>query len=207
MYKVFINDMPIILTDKVIKDDNFELFLLDEVDPQYLIERVNKGNLKMAYLFHKDEKKLIKNFKKKIKTVVAAGGVVRNSKGEILFIYRNGKWDLPKGRKERSETKEAAAIRETTEETGVNNLKIVRPLDKTYHVFKRNGVYRLKVTHWFEMQTNFEGKTRPELTEGIEKAVWFSLDQAKEILPLAYANIRHLLENAQILTEVGTNKV
>jgi 8-oxo-dGTP pyrophosphatase MutT (NUDIX family) len=207
MYKVFINDMPIILTDKVIKDDNFELFLLDEVDPQYLIERVNKGNLKMAYLFHKDEKKLIKNFKKKIKTVVAAGGFVRNQRGEFLFIYRNGKWDLPKGRKEKDETKEAAAMRETTEETGVNNLNIVRPLDKTYHVFKRNGAYRLKVTHWFEMHTNFNGKTKPELTEGIEKAVWLSLSQAKEILPLAYANIRHLLENSQILTEVGTNKV
>ncbi|MDP2059829.1 MAG: NUDIX hydrolase, partial [Flavobacteriaceae bacterium] len=89
MYKVFINDRPIILTNQVINDDKHEMFLMDEVNLDYLIERVNKGTLHKAYILAKDAQKPIKKLKKKIKTVVAAGGFVKNDKGDILFIHRN----------------------------------------------------------------------------------------------------------------------
>ena len=51
--------------------------------------------------------------------------MVYNDKGEILFIFRNGKWDLPKGGTEKNETMEETAMREVEEETGVNGLSIV----------------------------------------------------------------------------------
>lgn len=207
MYKVFINDTPIILTNQRIEDEEHEVFLLKEVDINYIIERVQKNNLKKACLFHKNEKKLLKNLKKKIDYMIAAGGLVVNEEGNFLFIYRNGKWDLPKGRKEKGETIQEAAIREVEEETGVSPLQIERFLDKTYHVFKRNGNYKLKITHWFLMRTNFKGKTNPETKEGIETAIWLTTEEAQEKLAKSYANIASLLEKSQILTASGTNKV
>ena len=50
---------------------------------------------------------------KKLPVVFAGGGLVFNAKKEILFIRRNGKWDLPKGKVEKDETYQAAALRET----------------------------------------------------------------------------------------------
>ena len=81
------------------------------------------------------------------------------------------------------------------EETGVTNLKISKKLQKTYHVFKRNGVYRLKVTHWFEMTTTFEGTPIPQENEGIEKVAWLNKAQIKEALKNSYENIKLLFEN------------
>ena len=46
------------------------------------------------------------------------GGVVF-ADDQILFIMKNGKWDLPKGKIEQNETKEEAAVREISEETGL----------------------------------------------------------------------------------------
>ena len=125
--------------------------------------------------------------------VVAGGGKVYNDKGEILFIYRNKKWDLPKGKTEGSETIEETAIREVSEETGVNGLKITKPLQTTYHVFKRNGRYKIKVTYWFEMKTSFKGKLWPQENEGITKVEWLDKNQVKDALTNSYANIRQLI--------------
>src|SRR5690606_30154599 len=104
--------------------------------------------------------------------VIAAGGLVKNKDNEVLFIKRNGKWDLPKGRVERKEAIEDAAIRETEEETGVAELKIIKPLQITYHLFKRNGVTKLKETHWFEMFSPYTGNLTPQINEGITKVRW-----------------------------------
>jgi 8-oxo-dGTP pyrophosphatase MutT (NUDIX family) len=52
-------------------------------------------------------------------------------KGEVLFIFRNGKWDLPKGGIEK-ERKLKIPMREVEEETGVNQLQ---KNYKTYHIF------------------------------------------------------------------------
>ena len=80
---------------------------------------------KRIFLFHKNPKKLISTFTKKIKIVIAGGGVVTNKKDEILFIYRRNKWDLPKGKMDKGETVKDTALREVMEETGINSLKII----------------------------------------------------------------------------------
>jgi 8-oxo-dGTP pyrophosphatase MutT (NUDIX family) len=85
-------------------------------------------------------------------------------------------------------------MREVEEETGVNELKVVKKLQKTYHVFKRNGKYKLKITHWFEMHTVFEGTPKGQLEEGIEKVAWLNPDQIKEALQNSYENIKLLFE-------------
>ena len=194
MYKVFVNDKPLFLTNKVSKETDFQLFLLETVDIEQLILKMFNNKIKKAYLYHPDEKEILNKVKEKIPVKKAGGGLVYNNKGEVLFIFRNGKWDLPKGGCDKGEEIEDCSIREVEEETGVNDLKITKKLQKTYHVFKRNGVYRLKITHWFEMTTTFEGIPVPQENEGIEKVAWLNQEQIKEALTNSYENIKLLFE-------------
>ena len=193
MYKVFVNDKPITLTTKVEQESDFKNYLLNTVHIGKVIKDLNTTSLNEVRLVHKDEDKLLKKFLKKLPNVVAGGGKVFNERGEILFIYRNDKWDLPKGKIEGNESIENTAIREVTEETGVNGLKIVKPLETTYHIFKRNGKHRIKVTYWFEMKTNFDGQLYAQEGEGITKVEWLNKEQTAEALENSYANIRGLI--------------
>ena len=59
---------------------------------------------------------------KRFPLIEAAGGLVKHHNGKILFIYRNKKWDLPKGRIEKKEMLIDGAVREVMEETGVRDL-------------------------------------------------------------------------------------
>jgi len=194
MYKVFVNDKPLFLTNEVEKETDFKLFLLESVDIEQLIIKMFNNKINKAYLYHPDEKEILDKVKEKIPVKKAGGGLVYNKKGEVLFIFRNGKWDLPKGGCDKEEEIEDCSIREVEEETGVTNLKISKKLQKTYHVFKRNGVYRLKVTHWFEMTTTFEGTPIPQVNEGIEKVAWLNKEQIKEALKNSYENIKLLFD-------------
>ena len=192
MYKVFVNDRPLFLTNQISKETDFQLFLLESVDIEQLIIKMFQNKIQKAYLYDPDEKEILKRFKAKIPVSKAGGGLVYNKKGEVLFIFRNGKWDLPKGGIEKGEEIDYTALREVEEETGVNKLIIQRKLQKTYHVFKRNGVYKLKITHWFEMTSDFEGTPKGQLEEGIEKAEWKNPEQIKEVLKNSYENIKLL---------------
>jgi 8-oxo-dGTP pyrophosphatase MutT (NUDIX family) len=136
----------------------------------------------------------LKTLKEKIPVNKAGGGLVYNKKGEVLFIFRNGKWDLPKGGTNKGEEIEDTAMREVEEETGVGKLKVTKKLQKTYHVFKRNGKYKLKITHWFEMTSTFNGELIGQAEEGIEKVAWLNPDQIKEALKNSYENIKLLFE-------------
>jgi len=199
MYKVFVNDKPLFLTNEISKETDFQLFLLESIDIEQLIIKMFQNKIQKASLYYPDEKVILKKLKEKIPVCKAGGGLVFNKKGEVLFILRNGKWDLPKGGIEREEEIADTAMREVEEETGVDKLEITRKLQKTYHIFKRNGKYKLKITHWFEMQTNFEGTPFPQANEGIEKAVWLNPEQIKEALKNSYENIKLLFEEEKLL--------
>ena len=199
MYKVFVNDKPLFLTNEVSKETDFQLFLLETVDIENLIIKMFNNKIKKAYLYYPDEKEILKKVKEKIPVKKAGGGLVYNKNGDVLFIFRNGKWDLPKGGVEKGEENDAAAIREVEEETGVSGLKITKKLQKTYHVFKRNGIYRLKITNWFEMKTNFSGTLLPQAEEGIEKVAWLNPQEIKQALNNSYENIKLLFEEEKLL--------
>ncbi len=128
MYKVFVNDKPLFLTNQTQKETDFDLFLLESVDIKKLIVKLFQGKVDKAFLYHPDEKEILKTLKSKLPVQKAAGGLVYNKKNEVLFIFRNGKWDLPKGGLEKGETNEIAAIREVKEETGIDNLIITDKL-------------------------------------------------------------------------------
>ena len=174
MYKVFVNDKPLFLTNEISKETDFQLFLLESIDIEHLIIKIFQNKIQKAYLYHPDEKEILRTLKSKMPVNRAGGGLVYNKNGDVLFIFRNGKWDLPKGGLEKGEGRKVAALREVEEETGANGLTITGKLQKTYHIFKRNGKYKLKITHWYEMKTDFTGTLAPQADEGIEKAEWLN---------------------------------
>lgn len=192
MYKVFVNNRPLFLTNKIEKETDFQLFLLNSVDIEQLVLKIFKNKIHKAFLYHPDEKEILTTLKSKIPVEKAAGGLVYNKKGEILFIFRNGKWDLPKGGVEKKEKKKEAAMREVEEETGVGKLKIIEKLEKTYHIFKRGGKFKLKITHWYKMESSFSGTPTPQTEEGIEKVVWIKPEDVPVLLKNSYENIKLL---------------
>ena len=193
MYKVFVGDKPMVLTTVVEKETNFKNYLLSTANIVKIIRKLNASGISEARLIHKNEDKLLKKFLKKLPNVIAGGGKVYNDHGEILFIYRNDKWDLPKGKTEGKETIEETALREVSEETGVAGLQITKPLETTYHIFKRNGRYKIKITYWFEMKTSFNGNLYAQEEEGITKVSWLDEEEAKKALENSYANIKLLV--------------
>ena len=97
--------------------------------------------------------------------IFASGGIVENSKKQILFIHRKGKWDLPKGKAEKNETIRETALREVTEETGIKRLRIRKFYTNTFHLVRNNGLYFLKETSWFLMYSAITSSvTLPLLT-------------------------------------------
>ncbi len=193
MYTIFVGDKPIILTTEVVKEKDFKTYLLKSVDLGRVIRMLNRTKLKAVYLVGKNENKLLKQFLKKLPNVIAGGGKVYNANDEVLFIYRNDKWDLPKGKIESKESIEETAIREVEEETGVTGLEITKQLPVTYHIFKRRGRYRIKITYWFEMKTEYNGKLFPQEKEGITKVKWLNEKKIKKAMANSYANIKLLV--------------
>ncbi|HLO72970.1 MAG TPA: NUDIX domain-containing protein [Flavobacterium sp.] len=199
MYKVFVNDKPLFLTNQVQKETDFKLFLLESVDIKKLIVKIFQNKIQKAFLYHPDEKLIMKTLRAKLPVEKAGGGLVYNKDGDVLFIFRNGKWDLAKGGMEKNETIEETAIREVEEETGVTGLIITEKLQKTYHIFKRNGRYKLKITQWFEMRTKFEGTPKGQADEGIDKVEWVHPDNIKFLLENSYENIKLLFEAEKVV--------
>ncbi len=193
MYKVFINDKPIILTNKVEQETHFKNYKLKTVNIEKAIKKLQQKDIQSIRLIGKNKDKLLKRFLKLLPNVIAGGGKVYNKKGEVLFIYRNNKWDLPKGKAESKETIDKTAIREVEEETGVKGLNITKPLEMTYHIFKRNGKHRIKITYWFEMKTDYEGLLSPQENEGITKVKWLNPKQITKAMENSYANIKELM--------------
>ena len=118
MYKVFFNQKPLIITNKIQNFSNNEPFLfIKYTSAQQIIRALKSSKNKKVYIYHKNIDKLWKSFKKKFPVIEAAGGLVERTDNKLLFIYRNNKWDLPKGGVEKKELIIEAAQREVKEET------------------------------------------------------------------------------------------
>ena len=125
--------------------------------------------------------------------IEAAGGLVFNKDGDILMIFRNGKWDLPKGKLEIGESVEECAIREVEEECGISDLIIENKIKDTYHTYVLEGENILKKTYWYKMKTDYSAKLVPQIEEGITKASWVDKDQISKKLKNSYGNISDVL--------------
>ena len=128
----------------------------------------------------------------------SAGGLVYKKDPELKFLYikaRNLKgeslWQLPKGKIEKGEEVEKAAIREVSEETGVT-VEVVQRLHDINYFFKREGEL-VKKRVYFLLMRYVSGNPTPQLSE-VEEVSWFTPDEAKA--NMSYKNEFEIIDKA-----------
>ena len=133
--------------------------------------------------------------------IVAGGGIVTNEQGELLMIFRRGKWDLPKGKLDKGEEIEACALREVTEETGVQNLQLGKLLLITKHEYfdKWQDADVIKETHWFRMFVAGATLLIPQTEEDITAIEWTKPAVIAVRLKETYDTIREVLEKSDLI--------
>ena len=194
MYKVFFNNKLIKLTTELSNStDEVPLFFIKYISAEEIIRALKSKIIKQIKLYHSKEEKLMMHFNNKFKTVEASGGLVKNKNNCILFIYRNNKWDLPKGKIRKSESIEEGALREVVEETGIKDLKIKNQIDTTYHIYKGPKKHKIKKTYWFLMESDYLGKLKPQIQENITLVKWIKINEIPKLLEKSYKNIKRLM--------------
>ncbi len=151
---------------------------------------------KELYIVSDDLPNLLNQFTSQYKIIDAAGGLVTNSEGSLLLIRRNGFWDLPKGKVDKGETFEQAAVREVEEECGVTHLQLGNLLTTTYHTYALNDNQYLKRSYWYSMAYSGDEELKPQQNEGITDAVWVKPVDLKLYLGLTYESIKEVFRTA-----------
>lgn len=200
MYKVFVNEKKLILSQHPVaieKNLRFE----DASTLEMAIDLLANTSCTEVAVHCEDIDSLWKKFAKIFKIIEAAGGIVTNQEGKILFIHRLGKWDLPKGKIEKGESIEQAALREVEEETALKDLTLEHFISHTYHIYtERDGKQVLKITHWFKMNYNGTDTPIPQTEEGITEATWKNQSEIlTDVFPKTFKNIQLILEESQLL--------
>lgn len=163
----------------------FEIF----ITTQFLTEKNVKNYLMLVFNF----KNVLDYFKNAHYYIEAAGGLIEKN-NSFLFIKRIGKWDLPKGKIEKNEAIEAAAIRECEEECNIDELTIEKQLPSTFHIYPHKNSFALKQTYWFKMNSTSSKSLAPQLKEQITEVVWFTKQEIKkEVLKNTYLTIEDVL--------------
>jgi len=200
--KIYFDDKPVYLCNEIDKEieeilHHPDVIFIDEISNvaiKSLLHEIKKEAFHAGVLLHPELDELKKKFFKQFDAIDAAGGIVQNEQQQTLFIFRLNKWDLPKGKVEKGENYEQAAIREVEEETGVNNLNLNYKIGCTYHTYSAYGKNFLKTTHWFHM--NYQGTQTlvPQIEENITELKWLNSNEINLPLENTYASIRDIFE-------------
>lgn len=133
--------------------------------------------------------------------VQAAGGLVRNRRGDYLMIFRNGMWDLPKGKHEAGEDILVTALREVREETGLEEIEASELICVTHHCYRWKGQGELivKHTYWYDMEYTIPTELIPQKEEDITKVTWVAKSALPAFLNDTYPSITEVFHKAEIL--------
>jgi hypothetical protein len=199
-YRIYINDSSLFIADSF-PDEDLGLQLIDvqSFDFSTFYKNLEKGASTHYLLRCEDPKATFKLIKAQCVLIKAAGGLVKSEKGNYLFIFRNKKWDLPKGKVEKGEKMQQAALREVEEECGVKILTNDEKLCKTYHIYELNGKVMLKKTNWYSMTVKGQPKLVPQKEEGITKAGWYGKESLEPLLTNTYPLITDVLKAGKLL--------
>ena len=228
MKRIFINDIPVLfrnLDNSKLKVENYDTLidgssgiihtklrarvliydaLPDSIDS--LLKIMTEKKLKKTYSVTftlKNKKEVIKYLKEKFKVIKAAGGIVQNKDNKILFIYRLGKWDLPKGKKDKGEKIKDCAVREVEEETNTK-VKIIKKNCTTWHTYTRYKKFILKKTVWYKMKCIDDSKMKGQKKEKIEKVRWMDNKIINEILINSYKSLSYVVKKYYKKDELNT---
>jgi 8-oxo-dGTP pyrophosphatase MutT (NUDIX family) len=158
-----------------------------------ILRDITGSPIKNHIIFHSDTDLVFSEVVKKFTQIQAGGGLVVNEKKQILFIFRNGKWDLPKGKVEANETSELGAIREVEEECGIKISRLDQLLDITYHTYMLDNKNILKSNYWYIMYADSSQNLIPQAEENIEKVEWIDRDKVESLLAKSYESIADLM--------------
>lgn len=135
------------------------------------------------------------NYFMQLKIIQAGGGLVLNEQNELLFIFRRGTWDLPKGKVDPGETIEACAMREVEEETGVGNLRLIDFLGVTNHQYFDPYLKEdvIKESHWYIMSVKGVPNLVPQTEEDITDIKWVPLIEVNTLIADSFTSIKEII--------------
>lgn len=203
MHKIYFEKRCIVICgpdDLALADPNsIEFHLGNKKDIHTLISMVEASDtLARVYIPTEDTERTYRDICSEFKEVNAAGGLVSNKRGDYLLIDRNNMWDLPKGHQETGEDIKVTAMREVMEETGVNQLELRDLICVTDHCYKRDGIWHLKHTWWFDMLYNDPTNLTPQKEEDITKAAWVAKSSLPPYLKKTFPSIIEVFREAKV---------
>lgn len=185
--------MDLIPVEKGVESINY-------TDPRQLLRKyesfLSTEKINHLYVYADDLQLLKESYFGIFKIIEAAGGVVKNKNNELLLIFRLGCWDLPKGKIEKGEKINEAALREVQEECGIQELEIKNELPASYHTYQLNGKHIIKKTYWFAMLYTGSSKALvPQTEESITDARWMNARAVETAMKNTYPLIKEVLNS------------
>lgn len=203
MHKIYFEKRCIIICspdDPALSDPNALQFRIgDSADINTLVEMAEaSASLHRVFVPTSDVEDTYRKICAEFKEVNAGGGLVSNRRGDYLLISRNGLWDLPKGHQDPGEDIETTAIREVSEETGIYELELRELICITDHCYRRDGIWHLKHTWWYDMLYTDPIDLTPQREEDITKAAWVAKSSLPAFLINTYPSIAEVFREAKV---------
>ena len=203
MYKIYFEKRCLVIcrpSEAALQDPNAIVFKPgDDIDTGVLVGMLeNSASLDHIYIPSDDIESTYAAIRSDFKEVNAGGGLVSNRRGDFLLIRRNGLWDLPKGHQDPGEDIRVTALREVQEETGINDLVLRDLICITDHCYRRDGIWHLKHTWWYDMLHNDPADLTPQMEEDISKAAWVAKSSLPTFLLTTYPSITEVFREAKI---------
>ncbi len=182
--------------------ERYEMLEQQAFDFKKFYQKAVTGKKAKQYLMVcQDARKMLKSIIKQTTLIEAAGGLVKQQDKRYLFIYRNDKWDLPKGKLEKGETPKEGAVREVEEECGIKISKCGKRICKTYHTYLLKGEVVLKRTYWYKMTYKGKGTLKPQTEEGITEVRWFKKAEIQTVAGNTFPSIMDVLEKRDLVAD------
>ena len=196
MYKVFVENRPIIICEKNTFPLDCKLVFSEKVKSieKDIFPLFEKHSPKTPIvILAKDAFSEFNRLFEQYSVIIAAGGIVRKQ-DEYLFIKRFGKWDIPKGKLEKSEDPQLGAIREIEEECGISNPVVEQFICETYHTYREKNKSTLKKTYWYGLSYSGDEELIPQEEEGISKVKWFKNSKLDKVRSNTYESILEVMD-------------
>ena len=205
MKTIFFNQRAMILCreGEQAEKDPEAVIVIDSGDDTILANAVNTidtgSGIRRLYVLCDNPELTYERLRKLFTEVDAAGGLICNDLGEFLLIFRNGMWDLPKGKREKGESTAENAVREVMEECGIPAPELGELICVTDHTYHRDGQFVLKHTYWYSMSVSSDVVTRPQTEEGITQTAWVPAGEIRQYAGQTYPSINEVFEKAGLL--------
>lgn len=185
-HSIYFEEKELLVTDE---ETPSEINVIVYREKNDIVQAIKHLEFLSKVILYGEWERIFADLKTLYKYIEAAGGFIKNEQDEYLFIFRRGKWDLPKGKLEKGETPEIAAIREVQEETGLQFVKEKSLRCTTWHTYDTYGEPVLKQTYWFNMETTKNQDGKPQTEEDITELQWLPESEFSKVLGNTFPSI------------------